>query len=208
VEALMTTSRDLFIVAMDEASDPAVEPGDLSLGLAGAEVIDLLDARAIGLDGDRIVPHDKAALPDRLLNDAASSLVRQAPYESVTDWLWRRGRHLSAAYLAVFEAQGRINRRRYRRWVFFRATRTELVDSPERRWAVSRWVSGEPALGALAVAVGVPDRRVEDSPRVADDAVARVLTAVDDAIGELATERRRRARRLEDAAEYNRERGY
>lgn len=204
----MTTSRDLFIVAVGEASDRDVQPGDLSLGLAGAEVIDLLDARAIRLDGDRIVPHDKAALPDVLLNDAASSLVRQEPYESVAEWLWRRGRDLSATYLAEFEAHGKVTRQRHRRWVFFRTTHTELVDSPERRWAVGRWASDEPVIGALGAAVGVCDRRAEDAPSVADDAVAGVLDAVEDAIAELAAERRRRARRLEDAAEYNRVRGY
>lgn len=204
----MATSRDLFIVCLDMASDRAVDQGDLSLGLAGAEVLDLLDARAIRLDGDRIVPYDASTLNDRLLNEASSSLIRQEPYETVGDWLWRRGRNLSATYLAVFEAAGRITRQRYRRWMFFRASRPALVDSPERRWAASRWASDEPVLGALAAAVGASDGPADDSPRVADDAVARVLTAVDDAVAELATERRRRARRLEDAAEYNRERGY
>lgn len=204
----MTTPRDLFIVSLGVASDRRVEQGDLSLGLAGAEVIDLRDAHAIRLEGDRIVPYDKATLTDGLLNDAASSLVRQEPYESVGDWLWRRGRHLAAAYLADFEEGGRITRQSHRRWVFFRATRTVLVDSPERRWAESRWASGEPVLGALGAAVGVCDKRIDDSRSVADDAVETVLTAVDDAIAELALERRRRARRLEDAAEYNRQRGY
>src|SRR5690348_16547049 len=89
-----TTPRDLFIVSIDKASDHPVEQGDLSLALAGAEVIGLLDAHAIMLDGNCIVPIDQPAIADHLLNEAASSLVRQAPYESVGDWLWRRGRNL------------------------------------------------------------------------------------------------------------------
>ncbi|MET8680213.1 GPP34 family phosphoprotein, partial [Streptomyces sp. NPDC004647] len=52
----MTTPRDLLIVATDMASSRPVERGALSLALAGAEAIDLLDAQAIGLDGDHIVP--------------------------------------------------------------------------------------------------------------------------------------------------------
>ncbi|MBV9023036.1 MAG: GPP34 family phosphoprotein, partial [Streptomycetaceae bacterium] len=104
----MTTTRDLFIVSMHVTADHPVEQGNLSLALAGAEVIDLLDVHAIRLDGDRIVPIDQSAIADHLLNEAASSLVRQAPYELVGDWLWRRGRNLSAAYLADLEAEGQI----------------------------------------------------------------------------------------------------
>src|SRR3954463_9304337 len=97
----MTTPRDLLIVALDAAPGRPVEPGDLSLALAGAEVIDLLGARALTLGGDRIVPGHPSATGDRLLDEAASSPARQVPYESVDDWLWRRGRGLSAAYLAA-----------------------------------------------------------------------------------------------------------
>ncbi|MGW7367324.1 GPP34 family phosphoprotein, partial [Streptomyces sp. NPDC054841] len=68
----MTTPRDLLIVAMDMNAEPPPEQGDLSLALAGAEVIDLLDARAVELDGDRIVPGYRPAIADRLLDEAAS----------------------------------------------------------------------------------------------------------------------------------------
>ena len=37
----MTTAKDLFIIAMDSGQEPAVGQGDLSLALAGAELIDL-----------------------------------------------------------------------------------------------------------------------------------------------------------------------
>ncbi|MGG8408987.1 GPP34 family phosphoprotein, partial [Streptomyces sp. 12297] len=86
----MTTPQDLLIVAMDtETGHPVehVEHGDLSLALAGAEVIDLLAAGAVGLDGDLIVPGPKPAPADRLLAEAAAALVPQAPHESVSDWL-------------------------------------------------------------------------------------------------------------------------
>jgi hypothetical protein len=52
----MTTPRDLFVVALDVASGHPVAPGDLSLALAGAELIDLLRLGAAVLDGERIVP--------------------------------------------------------------------------------------------------------------------------------------------------------
>ncbi len=55
----MSTPRDLMIVAMDVAPDRPVETGDLSLALAGAEVVDLLAAGAVVLDGDLIVPNPK-----------------------------------------------------------------------------------------------------------------------------------------------------
>ncbi|MFI9029520.1 GPP34 family phosphoprotein [Streptomyces sp. NPDC053560] len=97
----MTTPRDLLIVAFDVASDHPVDPGDLSLALAGAELIDLLAAELLVLDGERIVPGSAGHLADRQLNEAASLLVRQMPYESVDDWLWRRGRGLSAAYMTA-----------------------------------------------------------------------------------------------------------
>ncbi|MBT2452767.1 GPP34 family phosphoprotein [Streptomyces sp. ISL-43] len=193
----MTTPRDLLIVAMDTGSSRPVEQGDLSLALAGAEVIDLLAAQAIRLDGDHIVPGYQPALADHLLDEAAASLVREAPYESVTDWLWRRGRGLSAAYQAALEAEGQLIRQR-RRGISFRAGQLVLVDSPTRRQAADRWASDEPVLVTLAEAVGVRGKRTGDSPDVTDDAVATVLAAVNDALVELAAVRQRRA--IEDAA--------
>ncbi|MGW3626393.1 GOLPH3/VPS74 family protein [Streptomyces sp. NPDC000880] len=201
----MTTPRDLLIVAMDTESSRPVERGDLSLALAGAEVIDLLGAQAIRLDGDHIVPSHRGAIADRLLDEAASSLAPQAPYESLGDWLWRRGRGLSTAYLAALEAEGQLTRQR-RRWMLFRTSRMVLVDSPARRLAANRWASDEPILAALAAAVGIRDKPSGDSaPGVADDAVATVLAAVNDGLRELAVERQRRA--LDEAAADNIRRG-
>ncbi len=208
VETFMTTPRDLFIVSLDVASDRPVERGDLSLALAGAELIDLLHAQAISLDGDRIVPDYQPTIADPLLDQGAASLVREAPYESVSDWLWRRGRDLSSAYLADFEKEGQITRRRSRRWLLFQTTDLTLVDSLDRRQADDRWASGEPVLTALAAAIGIHDGRTEDSPSVTDESVLTVFDAVADAVEELATERRRRGRRLEEAAQNNRQRGW
>ncbi|MDF3288066.1 GOLPH3/VPS74 family protein [Streptomyces silvisoli] len=204
----MTTPRDLFIVSLDIASDRPVERGDLSLALAGAELVDLLDAQAVSLEGDRIVPNYQPTIADRLLDQAASSLVREAPYESISDWLWRRGRDLSSAYLAEFEAEGQITRQRSRRWLLFQTTSTELVDTPDRRRADDRWASDEPVLTALVAALGIHDRRTPDTPSVTDESVLAVLDAVEYALEELATERRRRVGRLEEAAQNNRQRGW
>jgi hypothetical protein len=52
----MTTARDLLTITMDIPSAPSVRRGDLSLGLAAAELIDLLRLGAAGLAADRIVP--------------------------------------------------------------------------------------------------------------------------------------------------------
>jgi hypothetical protein len=197
VEPFMTTPRDLMIIALDVAPSRPLERGDLSLALAGAELIDLLAAQAIGLDGDHIVPGYRPAVADHLLDEAASSLVRQAPYESVEEWLWRRGRGLSSAYLVVLEAEGQLTRQRHH-WMLFRAGQMVLVDSLDRRLAADRWASDEPVLAALAAAVGIRDERKGEPPSVADDAVATVLAAVNDALMELEAVRQRRA--IEEAA--------
>lgn len=153
----MTTARDLLIVSMDgTAADRPVEQGDLSLALAGAELLDLADAEILTLDGDRIVPGLARELGDRQLTEAAAALARQAPYESVEDWLWRRGRGLYAAYLAALETDGGVTRQ-HRHWIPLSTGRTALADSPERRRAVQRWASGEPVLTGLAAAARLRD---------------------------------------------------
>jgi hypothetical protein len=180
------------MIALAMESDRPQEQGDLSLALAGAELIDLLDMQAIRLDGERIVPVRWPAAGDRLLDEAALSLVRQEPYESVGDWLWRRGRGLFASYLAALEADGQVIRRR-RRWRLFRTGRLMLVDSPAHGAAVKRWASGDAVLAALAAAVGIHGERTAESLGIADDAVATVLAAVDAAVMELGLVRQRRA---------------
>ncbi len=97
----MTTAKDLFIIAMDLKH--SVGQGDLSLALAGAELIDLIGAGVVTVDGDRIVPGGQPTLEDRFMGEAAAGLTLQAPYERIEDWMWRRGRDLSAAYQAVME---------------------------------------------------------------------------------------------------------
>lgn len=218
----MTTARDLLTVTMDMPSTQPVEPGDLSLALAGAEVVDLLRLRAVALRRDRLVPGAAGAIEDRLLSEASASLVRQEPYETVEDWLWRRGRGLSAAYLAAFEDEGQITRQRQRRWLVFGGSRMVLVDSPGRRRAAHRWAADEPVLGALAASVGVggavpdagPDTAAgagadpDAGPEVPDEAAAAVLAAVGRAVAELTAERRRRAGRREQARADTLRRGY
>ncbi|MER7762268.1 GPP34 family phosphoprotein [Streptomyces sp. NPDC097619] len=152
----MTTAKDLFIVAMDRRSTGSVGQGDLSLALAGAELIDLLDAGTIGLDGDRVVPATTAPPTDGLLAAASEALLRTAPYEPVEDWLWRRGRDLAAAYQSALEADGQLSPERGG-LLRLGARRVELVDSPARTLAVGRLEEAEPVLGALAAAIGLVD---------------------------------------------------
>lgn len=193
----MSTPRDLMIVAMDVAPARPLESGDLSLALAGAEVVDLIAAEAVALDGDRIVPNLHVPLEDRLLDEAAGSLVRETPYESVEDWLWRRGRGLSSAYLAALETEGVVARQRGRR-IPLRTGRTALVDSPARRRAADRWAAGEPVLAQLAAAVGIRELPAEDTAKVEDETLVTVLAVVHDAVMELEAVRQRRS--IEDAA--------
>jgi len=193
----MTTPRDLMIIAMDVAPSRPVERGELSLALAGAELIDLLAAGAVILQGEQIVPGHRTAIADRLLDQAAASLAREAPYESVGDWLWRRGRDLASAYLVALEAEGQLTRQR-RRWMPFRTGQMVLVDSVDRRLAGDRWASDEPVLAALATAVGIRDKGTGEIPSTADDSVETVLATVNEASMELGAVRQRRA--IEQAA--------
>ncbi len=204
----MTTAQDLLIVSMGVEPDAPVHTGDLSLALAGAELVDLVEAEAVTLDGDLIVPGLLPSTGDRLLDDAASSLVRQQPYESTEDWLWRRGRGLASAYLAALESDGLITRARGR-WLPVPTGRRSLTDSPLRRHAEERRASGEPVLAALAAAVGIEDKSTDSdgrreasddgpSPDGTGDAVEAVLAAVGDAVTELESVRQRRT--IEDAA--------
>ena len=101
----MTTPRDLMIIALDVAPSRPVERGELSLALAGAELIDLLAAGAATLDGEQIVPGDRTDLSDGLLDEAGSALLGQARR------VGRRlalapGPRLSPAYVADLEATG------------------------------------------------------------------------------------------------------
>ncbi|MFD8545341.1 GPP34 family phosphoprotein [Streptomyces sp. NPDC059649] len=197
----MTTPRDLLIVALGEPAGRRPAQGDLSLALAGAELIDLLRAQSAALDGERIVPGYRPAVTDRLLDEAAGALVQQEPYELVEDWLWRRGRGLYTAYLTALEADGQLTRERRGHWKPFRAGELVLTESPARRAAADRWAADEPVLVALAAALGIGaepagDPRSEglrDDGPPAGEAVETVLAAVHDALSELGYQRQRHA---------------
>ncbi|MGW9494328.1 GPP34 family phosphoprotein [Streptomyces prasinus] len=203
----MTTARDLLVVVIDTRSGTSVEQGDLSLALAGAELIDLIDAGAADLDEDRVVPGPKReaepAVEDPLLRQAASSLVRREPHEQVEDWLWRRGRDLVAAYLAELGTTGSAATRRRVRKPSLGIDPSALADSPARRHANDRWAAREPVLTALAAAAGVGARYDKDPGEdsgdrddltdLGDDRIVTVLAAVNEAVVELAGVRQRRA---------------
>ncbi|MCU7826949.1 GPP34 family phosphoprotein [Kitasatospora sp. DSM 101779] len=193
-----TTPQDLLIVALGASAGRRPEQGELSLALAGAELIDLLDVRAALLDDTRIVPLGPPAVADRLLAEAAAAVVREPPFESVEDWLWRRGRGLAAAYAAVFGAEGRVRRPRFHRTHGPEIGGQAPAESAGRRAALDRWESREPVLTALTVAVGIDGPPADKQPDIVDDAVAAVLAAVNDAVRELDAVRQRRA--VEDAA--------
>ncbi|MGW7664607.1 GPP34 family phosphoprotein [Streptomyces sp. NPDC054756] len=209
----MNTARDLAIVALDLAQDHRVEQGELSLALAAAEVFDLLDAGALTLAEDRIAPNAQAPTGDRLLDEAATALIRQEPYESVEDWLWRRGRGLSAAYVEDLEQTGTMSRSRAFR-LPLRAARTMPGDPAARQRAEQRWTSREPLLAALGAAAGIdtepaapgPGEGPADTDALTDDTSSAVLAALGNAVMELEAVRQRRA--IEDAAFDNVWRGF
>ncbi|MEU1007311.1 GPP34 family phosphoprotein [Streptomyces sp. NPDC005890] len=192
----MTTPQDLFLVSLDVPGEHPVEQGDLSLALAGAELIDLLGARALTLDGERIVPGPVLTTGDRMLDEAGAALVRQEPYETVEDWLWRRGEGLAVAYRDTLEAAGQVTGRR-RRWLPGRSRDDIPADTAARRHATDRWESRDAVLTGLAATLGIQDGRPA-GPEPEDEAVVTVLVAVGDAVTELEAVRERR--RIENVA--------
>jgi hypothetical protein len=199
METGMTTPRDLLIVTLDVPGNRPVEQGDLSLSLAGAELVDLIAGEALSLDGDRIVPGVASDTGDRLMDQAAESLVRNPPYETVDDWLWRRGRGLAAAYVEELRDRGLLLAGRRHRWTPGGGSgRVEAVDSPARHAATDRWAAREPVLATLAAALGIEAVPGEQIAVPDDEAVVTVLAAVAHAVTELEGVRQRR--RIEDEA--------
>ncbi|WP_103535802.1 GPP34 family phosphoprotein [Streptomyces sp. SM11] len=188
----MTTAKDLFIIAIDPVPEHTVGQGDLSLALAGAELLDLVGTGAITVDGDLIVPSGSSVPDDRLLGEAAALVTRRPPHERIEDWLWRRGRDLSATYQDALEEDGELTQKRSGR-LPFGPKRVELVDTPGRRRAVGRREEGEPVLAALASAVGIDGGRSgDDEPRLDDETVTTVVATVHEAVMELEAVRQRR----------------
>ncbi|MFJ3328555.1 GPP34 family phosphoprotein [Streptomyces griseus] len=188
----MTTAKDLFIIAMDPEPEHTVGQGDLSLALAGAELLDLIDAGTITVDGDLIVPGGSSAPDDRLLGEATAGLTRQPPYERIEDWLWRRGRDLSAAYQDALERDGELTQKRSG-LLPFGPKQVELVDTPARRRALARREEGDPVLASLASAVGLDGAGSDDDEiRLDDETVTAVVATVHEAVMELEAVRQRR----------------
>ncbi|MBX7550665.1 GPP34 family phosphoprotein [Streptomyces sp. NPDC004232] len=191
----MTTPRDLFLVSLDVPGEHPVERGDLSLALAGAELVDLLGVRALTLDGERIVPGPALTTGDRMLDEAGAALTRREPYETVEDWLWRRGEGLAAAYRDALESEGQLTAERRHRLSLNPAERVP-ADTPARQHAADRWWSREPVLAGLAGILAIGEDRPAEAP--ADEDVITVLAAVGEAVRELEGVRTRR--RIENAA--------
>ncbi|MGW5652607.1 GOLPH3/VPS74 family protein [Streptomyces humi] len=195
----MSTARDLALVVLGRPPGRTVEQGDLSLALAGAEAVDLLESGALTLDGERVVPGGRTATGDPLLDEAAAALVRREPYETVGDWLWRRGAELSAAYAEDLTRTGLLVRSR-RLGLSVRGAGTVPADTPQRRQAEHRraehrraehrLATGEPVLAALTAALDAGDPPATTAEL--GEAVTTVLAAVGNAVTELEAARLRR----------------
>ncbi|MEV6762607.1 GPP34 family phosphoprotein [Streptomyces sp. NPDC051105] len=198
----MTTARDLVLIALTMPPGELTGQGDLSLALAGAEAIDLLRSGVLRLDGDRMVPGPQTASGDPLLEQASVSLVRQEPYETVDDWLWRRAENLVSAYADALERAGLVVRS-HGHGLRLLSGKAVLTDSQERREAEERRASDEPVLAGLLAALGQPS---DADDGLLDDAVTTVLAAVGDAAMQL--EAVRLQRDVENAAFDNVWRGW
>ncbi|MFJ9822826.1 GPP34 family phosphoprotein [Streptomyces sp. NPDC101160] len=195
----MTTARDLLMVVLDGKPGREVRLGELSLALAGAELVDLLGADAVALRAELVVPVGDPVPSDDLLARALASLRREEPYETVGDWLWRRGDGLAEAYLTALEAEGALTRRRRRGLPLADGVQVR-EDSPARRRAAELWSSGDPVLVSLAEELGLRAEQAPEPDRVEalDGSVTLVLAAVGDALLELEGVRQRRT--VEQAA--------
>lgn len=182
---------DLLMITIDEAPDHPVEPERLALALAAAELIDLLGAGAVDLDGGRIVPGRGAVPGDRFLEQAASSVTGSEPFELVGDWLWRRDRALADAYTGTLEPSGLAIRQRPPGHPFRRREIT-LTDSPGRRRATERRQSAEPVLSALTEAVGMPGAETHGPGAAVGRPVSTVLSALRGVLEEWEAQRRER----------------
>ncbi|MER6082296.1 GPP34 family phosphoprotein [Streptomyces sp. NPDC001833] len=187
----MTTARDLVLVAPGMPSGGLVAQEDLSLALAGAEAVDLLQNGALSLNGHRMVPGPRTATGDPLLDQAAASLARQEPYETVDEWLWRRAGELAPAYVDDLERAGLLVRPGGR-GVRLLTGRSVLADVRERHDAEERRALGEPVLAALLTALGIEEEPSRADESSLDDAVTTVLAAVGDAVTRLEAVRLRR----------------
>ncbi|MEU5518442.1 GPP34 family phosphoprotein [Streptomyces griseoaurantiacus] len=201
----MATAQALSALAFAPGADPAIEQGDLSLALAGAELIDLLGLGAVRLAGARILPVAPARTEDSMLVEAASEVVQDDSHETVESWLWRRGNGLAARYRAALGAGGSAAPAHSSRNPFRRA-RPVSVDPRVLGEATERLETGDPVLAGLAASAGVraapPDEALTGLG--ADETV--VLAEVHQAVTRLAGERQRRS--IEQDAFDNVWRGY
>ncbi|MBQ1095382.1 GPP34 family phosphoprotein [Streptomyces sp. b94] len=203
----MNTARDLFVITLEVPSSRPIAQGDVSLVLAGAELVDLRDAHVLRLDGDRIVPlDDHADGTNTLTAQASAQLVTEPPYETVEQWLWRRGRGLAGSYADDLAAQTAGDARGGLLPRFLRPFATNRSQEPSVR---PRHEATDPhqglddsVLAAFAGTLGIgeaapppPTEPTEptDTTTVdqADD-IGLILAVVSDALTELEAERQRR----------------
>ncbi|MFF9044848.1 GPP34 family phosphoprotein [Streptomyces parvulus] len=167
----MATAQRLSALAVVLGGEPRIEEGDLSLALAAAELIDLIQARAVLLHGDRLLPAGLVGTGSPLLVEAASELVRDIPYETVVGWLWRRGSGLAGRYRGALEDARHLHR--------------------QAAEAVRDW--NDPVLAHLAAAAGMRPAPTDDTSADLDPDQIAILGETHQAVTRLAAERQRRS---------------
>ncbi|MFD0053689.1 GPP34 family phosphoprotein [Streptomyces sp. NPDC127168] len=167
----MGKAQRLSALAVALGGDPRIEEGDLSLALAAAELVDLTEAQAVLLHGDRLLPAARVETGSPMLIEAASELVRDVPYETVVGWLWRRGSGLAGRYRVAVGDARHLHR--------------------QAAEAMRDW--NDPVLAHLAAAAGMrPTPSDEASADLDHDQIA-ILGEVHQAVTQLAAERQRRS---------------
>ncbi|MEJ1201638.1 MULTISPECIES: GPP34 family phosphoprotein [unclassified Streptomyces] len=206
----MNTARDLFVITLEVPSSRPIAQGDVSLVLAGAELVDLRDAHVLRLDGDRIVPlDDHPDGTDALTAQASAQLVTEPPYETVEQWLWRRGRGLAGSYAddlaarTAGDARGGLLPRFLRHFAPNRSQEPSV--RPLHEATDPHQGLDDSVLAAFAGTLGIgeaappPPTEPTEPPEPTDtttadqaDDVGLILAVVSDALMELEAERQRR----------------
>lgn len=171
LESYMATAQRLSALAVVLGGEPRVEQGDLSLALAAAELIDLTEAQAVLLDGDRVLPAAPVRTGCPMLIEAASQVVRDFPYETVVGWLWRRGSGLAGRYRAAAADARHVHR--------------DAAD------AMGDW--NDPVLAHLAAAAWMRPTPSDDTAADLDPDQIAILGETHQAVTQLAAERQRRS---------------
>ncbi|MFC1403674.1 MULTISPECIES: GPP34 family phosphoprotein [Streptacidiphilus] len=138
----MTRGRELALLAWDDRTGELDGGPELGCALAGAELLDLLEAGRLGIRGANLTllgrtqtePHTGDPRFDR-----AIAVIKLIPEPKVVQaWIKRHAPELRDSYRALLEDEGTIAPRRGRRLGLIPTSRTALADPSERDGLIAR----------------------------------------------------------------------